>query len=132
MARAVNVDQFTYIIKNILNDVRVHMNAGMPKAVQASVRKGRRETVANISTSGIKSHTGKYASGWATRTKRDSSEKTTGVVYNKVVPGLPHLLEKGHAKVGGGRVAGHEHIAPAAETAFEDFEERIKRLVDTL
>ena len=41
-----------------------------------------------------------------------------GHVYS-TKPGMPHLLEKGHAKVGGGRTRAIEHIAPAADDGFE-------------
>lgn len=64
--------------------------------------------------------TGKYAKGWTSQveTGRTSAQ---GVVYNAKVPGLPHLLEKGHAKRGGGRTQGVEHIAPVEEQVVEQF-----------
>lgn len=54
---------------------------------------------------------GRYAKGWTSQveTGRLSAQ---GVIYNKDLPGLPHLLEHGHAKRGGGRVEGTVHIAP--------------------
>ena len=48
-----------------------------------------------------------------------------GEIGSASLPGLPHLLEKGHAKVGGGRVPGIPHIAPAAEVAFKTTEDKL-------
>ena len=68
--------------------------------------------------------TGKYASGWTTE-YQESRTSLHGVIYNKKVPGLPHLLEHGHANRHGGRtyppVPGREHIAPVEESISEEF-----------
>lgn len=69
--------------------------------------------------------TGKYASGW-TYTVDRSRLHTLVTLHNAKVPGLPHLLEHGHAKVGGGRVAGRVHIAPVEEMLIKEFEEKIE------
>ena len=40
---------------------------------------------------------------------------------------LVHLLEKGHAKRGGGRTKAQLHIAPAEQNAVKQLESNIKR-----
>ena len=59
--------------------------------------------------------TGKYAGGWRAKVKQSGFEGVEAVVYNSKTPGLPHLLENGHAKRGGGRTAAIPHIKPAEE-----------------
>jgi len=73
--------------------------------------------------------TGKYKKGW-TITKRDSKGVTSRTVHNAKLPGLVHLLEHGHAKRGGGRVAGRPHVAPVAEPRLRQMEENIKRIIE--
>ncbi|MBG9567564.1 HK97 gp10 family phage protein [Brevibacillus agri] len=65
--------------------------------------------------------TGDYAKGW-TRRKGDKGI----VVYNKTDYRLTHLLEHGHAKAGGGRVAARPHIRQVEEKAVREFVRRIE------
>jgi len=74
--------------------------------------------------------TGEYARGWASQ-KEMSEGSIKMTIYNKTKPQLTHLLEFGHAKRGGGRVAARPHIAPVEEKLIDqvtrDIEEAIKR-----
>lgn len=42
---------------------------------------------------------------------------------------LTHVLEKGHAKRGGGRVQPREHIGKNAEIARQEFENKVKEAI---
>lgn len=68
--------------------------------------------------------TGDYRKGW--RVKKVGNNV---VIHNKTDYQLTHLLEKGHAKAGGGRVPAKVHIAPVEERAVNDYLERVERAV---
>lgn len=72
--------------------------------------------------------TGKYKKGWSVKNIKDHGI-ATATIYNKI-SGLPHLLEYGHAKRGGGRVPGREHIAPVEQTLVKEYEEAIKKAIE--
>ncbi len=67
--------------------------------------------------------TGKYAKSW---TKKKEGNRYR--VYNKKYQ-LTHLLEYGHVKRNGGRVAAKAHIRPAEEDAVKEFVEKVERAV---
>lgn len=87
-------------------------------------KKGAQAIRQEAQSKGWGEHTG-YASGWTSKfeTGRLSAQ---GIIYNSKAPGLPHLLEKGHAKRNGGRVPGIPHIAPVEEEITAAFEEAVK------
>ena len=71
------------------------------------------------------SETGSYKKGW--RVKQVGTAK---VVHNATDYQLTHLLEHGHAKKNGGRVAPRVHIKPVEEKAIEDFERAIREEIE--
>ncbi|WP_433959711.1 HK97 gp10 family phage protein [Cytobacillus horneckiae] len=87
-----------------------------------------KKDVANEAVSKLKQDspkdTGKYRRGW--RVKKVGNKL---VVHNATSSQLTHLLEKGHAKVGGGRVAPRVHIRPVEEKAIDNFLELVERAI---
>ena len=75
---------------------------------------------------------GDYAKSWTMKTEPEVGQPHKRIVHVKAPHyRLTHLLEHGHAKVGGGRVDGIPHIRPAEEMVIQEFmskvEEAIKR-----
>ena len=73
--------------------------------------------------------TGDYKKGWRVKTNFESREDIRLTVHNKTDYQLTHLLEKGHAGVGGtakGSAAPHPHIAPAEQHAAEKLVKKAK------
>ena len=71
--------------------------------------------------------TGKYAKSWTAKKTKETSTTLEYTVHSKDRYQLAHLLEKGHAKRGGGRVGGRAHIAPAEQHGMEQLEQDIER-----
>lgn len=65
--------------------------------------------------------TGKYAESWDHKkdSKLKGKNRYSRVVYSEDRYRLTHLLERGHAKVNGGRVAARPHIKNAEKFASD-------------
>ena len=71
--------------------------------------------------------TGIYAKSWKVKTTAESANGLEQTVYSPNRYMLSHLLEKGHAKRGGGRVRAIPHIAPAEKMGIEMLEGLIEK-----
>lgn len=128
MSKTVSIDALASEIDSIFAEFTELTNV----QVQDAVMETANDMAKDISSraSGLFGGTGKYAKSW--RAKEDAERITrlnvaAAVVYaNANGYRLAHLLEKGHAKRGGGRVAGRPHIAPAEEAAKDTLVEKIK------
>lgn len=67
-----------------------------------------------------------YRKGWkAERETQKKAYRMNMIVHNKTHYRLAHLLEKGHALVGGGRTKAFEHIRPIQQRAEDIFVDEI-------
>ena len=83
-------------------------DAEMKKAVRKTATTVKNEISANAP---VKS--GRYKKSWVTKKTKENSHSLEMTVHSKNRYQIAHLLEHGHAKRGGGRVAAIPHIAPA-------------------
>ena len=84
--------------------------------VKKAVRKAGNTVRKEISENAPKD-TGAYAKSWSVKKTKETSNSLEVTVYSKNRYQLAHLLEHGHAKRGGGRVAARPHIAQAEQSA---------------
>ena len=96
-------------------------NESMKKAVKKTATEVKKEISANAPKD-----TGAYAKSWAVKKTKENSHSLEMTVHSKNRYQLAHLLEKGHAKRGGGRVVGKAHISPAEESGVQLFEKLIE------
>ena len=71
--------------------------------------------------------TGKYKKSWSVKNVHEDSQSIDLVVHSRNRYQIAHLLEHGHAKRGGGRVAARPHIAAAEEKGEKQLVETIKQ-----
>ena len=96
--------------------------------VKSAVKKAAK-TVKSEIQSGAPVRTGAYKKSWATKNTAESSHRLEITVYSRNRYQLAHLLEHGHAKRGGGRVAARPHIASAEQSGIEQLEQEITRCI---
>ena len=94
--------------------------------MKVAVRKAG-NTVRNEIKETAPKNTGAYAKSWTVKTERETSNSLELIVHSRNRYQLAHLLEFGHAKRGGGRVAAQSHIAPAEEKGVGELEKSIER-----
>jgi len=129
----------------VKNSSRFTLEEGIEKAIQTYLQdysaevievtekvtdEVAREAVKKLKAESPKK-SGKYAKGW-TYKKDKGRLKTGAIIYGKKgTYNLAHLLEHGHALVGGGRAQGQTkaipHIEPVEQWAIREMQERITR-----
>lgn len=94
--------------------------------LNADVQKAGKTVKEQIETTAPKD-TGKYAKSWTVKKTKETSDSIVVVVHSKNRYQLTHLLEFGHAKRGGGRVAARPHIAAAEQAGIDQLTRDIER-----
>ena len=94
--------------------------------IKKAVRKAGNTVRKDISANAPKD-TGAYAKSWSTKKTKETANSLEITVYSRNRYQLAHLLEHGHAKRGGGRVAARPHIAKAEQNGIKEYENEINK-----
>ena len=117
MGRTIQIDELADVINEGLKEYADLATEDL----KAAVRKSAKAVKDQINGS-APVRTGRYAKSWKVKTTAENANGLEQTVYSPNRYMLSHLLEKGHAKRGGGRVRAIPHIAPAEEMGIEMFE----------
>lgn len=122
MATKVSIDQMASAIMDGLKEYADLATDDLKAVVKKTGNEVRKQIQSNAPKA-----SGKYSKSWSVKTTKESSNGMEVTVYSRNRYQLAHLLEFGHAKRGGGRVAARPHIAAAEQAGIESFEQAIER-----
>lgn len=117
-----SIDNLANEITSALKEYTTEVEEGLEKAKEENAKEAVK--ILKATSPRGKRKRRKYYQGWRAR-----KIGTTWVVHNATNYQLTHLLEKGHAKVGGGRVPGRPHIYPAEQKAIVGYERQLEKVI---
>lgn len=124
MGSRIQIDQLADTVMRELENYAETTTDGVKAAVKKAANTVKKEISATAPV-----RTGKYAKSWATKTTGENSHALEITVHSRNRYQLAHLLEHGHAKRNGGRVAARPHIAAAEQHGVEELEREIERSI---
>lgn len=119
--KRITLQQLPDAINDILKEYGENITKNIPEITE---RVGKEGVKALKDESRSKFNGEKYWKGWRLQTEHERL-RSGFTIYNAKLPGLPHLLEHGHAKRNGGRVEGRAHIAPVEQKLIAEYERKI-------
>lgn len=122
MVRKIQASQLDKEIQDMLSTYVTDFSRGLEEVKKEETRETVKEIKANVASQGLVK-SGEYQRGWGYSTQGNSI-----FIRNRHRYQLTHLLEKGHAKRGGGRVRAYPHIKPAEEAMIERYTKKVERL----
>ena len=118
---SIKIDDFLETVSCELEEYAGEVAAGLKKSIKTVAKETVREVKKNSPTD-----TGEYKKSWGQTTVRETSGSLVISVHNRKHYRLTHLLENGHALVGGGRTRAQPHIAPAEKFAERELWRKIE------
>jgi len=124
MANNINIDSLS---REIEKELKVY-SSDIVEKIDTSSKRIAKEAIKSLKANSPKK-TGKYSKSWTQKKEKgDILQPTSHTIYNKE-GWLTHLLENGHAKVGGGRVVAKPHIRPAEQQVIEKFTKEVEEAI---
>ena len=128
-----DADSFATSLGKLVGDAFYASSAEVGKAVERTTRYGAKQ-LREVRTEGIGRKPNEYP--WSAEYRQgftahvEKGVVTTGEVGNKNMPGLVHLLEKGHRTLNDRRTNAYPHMAPTFEDMLDDIDRRLGPAID--
>lgn len=119
MNEKIKPEQLSDVIMEGIEEYKDLSTDAMKEAVERTAKDVKKEIQSKAPV-----RTGKYKKSWKVTKTDENAEKLVMTVHAGRYQ-LTHLLEHGHAKRGGGRVAAIPHIAPAEADGVKELEDEI-------
>ena len=123
--KKIGIDGLTSAVMDELNHYAKHSTQEIKKIAEEVAKDTKDEIQANAPQK-----SGKYAKSWAVKKEKETATSVHLTVHSRNKYQLTHLLEFGHAKRNGGRVAARPHIESAEQQAIKQMEERIREVLE--
>ena len=120
-------EQLEQAVSSILSEYKESISTKVKKAVDDAGKEAV-DQLKRTSPRRVEGSKGYYKS-WRKRVTKETADVKEVTVYS-TQPGLPHLLEHGHALRNGGRTRAFPHIAPAEQMVTEKLEKEIVEAIE--
>lgn len=120
--RRVSVDGMAEAIAQSMEEYADLSNELMKQSVTEVSRSVKKDIQENAPV-----RTGKYKKSWAAKKVQEDANSLTMVIHSRDRYQIAHLLEHGHARRNGDRVAAIPHIAPAEQRGADELMEKMER-----
>ena len=128
MSKSVRINEFADAISDLLEEYGDAATDVIREVAPELAKSARKELKA---TSPVGNENRHYADGWSVQTENIRNGVAV-TIYNRLKPGLTHLLEHGHALRNGGRSKAIPHIAPVNEKIQRDFVEVVSDRLEAI
>lgn len=128
MSDKIRIGDLSATIEGLLEEYGEGIRDELDRVIPAVAKDTSRKVRDNAKKAKLE-RTGAYAKGWKVKVEKNILGDTKATVYNAEKPGLPHLLEFGHATRNGGRTQPVEHIKPAEDWAASESVKRVKEAI---
>lgn len=123
MGTTVSIDGLADAVMHELREHNKYAAESLREIANEVAREGAKKLRSSSPVGTSKKH---YQSGWTVKAENAGAGKFSFVVYNRLKPGLAHLLENGHQLRQGGRSPAIVHIKPVEEWCNREYEKRAK------